>query len=151
MTLIFLVVSYIVLIFIIIKMPKRLSLQEGYTVFLAVSFHTLFADLLFADIMDLYDLMNHDGPQFTDLLIQISLPALFGILYINFMPVEKEKFIIYFLFWVTFSTIYEQVSRYFGYVEYKGWKFWYSILFYIYACAYMRWHYRFIRKMINKA
>ncbi|CAM3798760.1 hypothetical protein GCM10009865_05890 [Aeromicrobium ponti] len=150
MTLIFLGVSYIVLLLIILKMPKRLSLPEVYITFLVVSFHTLFADLLFADILDLYDLMKQNGPQFSDLAIQITLPVLFGILYLNFMPNEKEKFIPYFIFWVAFSTVYEQISRYFGYVEYKGWKIWFSVLFYIYACAFMRWHYRFIRNGINK-
>lgn len=42
--------------------------------------------------MDLYDLMKHDGPQFSDLITQITLPALFGIIYLNFMPNNKGKF-----------------------------------------------------------
>jgi hypothetical protein len=149
-TLIFLVVSYIILIYTTLKMPKRLTLQEIYITFLAVSFHTLFADLLFADVIDLYDLMNRDGPQFSDLIVQITLPFLFGVLYLNFMPNENVRFIPYLIFWVIFSTVYEQISRYFGYVEYKGWKIIYSILFYIYACTFMRWHYLFIRKVLLK-
>ena len=150
MTNIFLVVSYIILVIIILIIPKKLILQEIYMTFLAVSFHTLLADLIFADVIDLYDLMKHDGPQFSDLIIQITLPFLFGILYLNFMPNKKGRFILYLICWVIFSTIYEQISRYFGYIEYKGWKIIYSILFYIYACMFMRWHYTFIRKVLIK-
>lgn len=131
-------------------MHKRLTLQEYYITWCIVSLHTLFSDLLFADVLDLYDLMKQNGPQFTDLFIQISLPALFGIVYLNFMPSKKRKFIPYLLFWITFSVLYEQLSRYFNYVEYKGWKVFYSVIFYLYACLFMRWHFYFIRRAIKK-
>lgn len=150
MTIIFLLVSYLITLLIILFMPKRLNRYEFYFAFLAVSFHMIFADLLFADILDLYDLMKQNGPSFSDLMVQITLPFLFGILYLNFMPIEKKKFLLYLTFWVVFSVLYEQLSRYFGYIEYKGWKIVYSILFYIYACIFMRWHYMFIKEALNK-
>jgi len=146
MTVSFLVISYITLILAILLMPKRLNMQEIYITFLVVSFHTLLADLLFADIMDLYDVMEKNGPQYSDLFVQITLPALFGIIYLNFMPDKKMKFAIYLASWVIFSVFYEQISRHFNYLEYKGWKTWYSVLFYMYACTFMRWHIGFIRK-----
>lgn len=148
MTYVFLSLSYLILMIIILKMPKRLSLQEFYITFLVVSFHTLLADILFADIMDLYDLMRINGPQYSDIVIQTTIPALFGFIYLNFMP--KDRFIGYYIFWIVFSIIYEQISRYFGYIDYKGWKIWYSVLFYMYACAFMRLHHKFIRKTIYK-
>lgn len=94
--------------------------------------------------------MKKKGPQPLDLFVEITLPALFGILYMNFIPKGKTKFILYFMFWVVFSVVYEQISRYFGYVNYKGWKVWYSILFYVFACLFMRWHFWFIRNAINR-
>ncbi|GAA2698194.1 hypothetical protein GCM10009865_02770 [Aeromicrobium ponti] len=50
------------------------------------------------------------------------------------MPEEKGKFFFYFVIWVLSAVAYEQISRYFGYVIYKGWKVWYSVLFYMSAC-----------------
>lgn len=98
MTINFLLVSYLIILLIILFMPKRLNRHEFYFAFLSISFHTILADLLFADILDLYGLMKQNGPSFSDLIVQITLPFLFGILYLNFMPIEKKIFLLYLTF-----------------------------------------------------
>lgn len=150
MTVTFLAVSYIIIGLILLFIPKRLTQQEIYITWIIVSLQALLADLIFGHLLDKYDLMNKPGPQLSDLFVEITLPALFGILYMNFMPKRKRKFILYFVFWVVFSLLYEQMSRYFGYVNYKSWKVWYSILYYMFACLFMRWHFWFIRKAIYR-
>lgn len=147
MTFMFLFISYAVIGVIILFMPKRLTLQEGYITWITVSFITLLSDLVLGHLLDLYDLLK-PGPELTDLFIEITLPGAFGILYMNFMQTEKRKFIYYLIFWVFISVGYEQLARYFGYVHYKGWKVWHSFIFYFFSCLYMSWHYWFIRKVI---
>jgi hypothetical protein len=146
MTFTFLLVSYVIIAVIFFVMPKRLTLQETYTTWIIVSLTAIISDIIFGVILDLYDLMKKPGPQFSDTFIEITLPACFGILYLNFMPKGTRKFILYCLSWVVFSVLYEQISRYFGYVTYKGWKVWYSVPYYMFACLFMRWHFWFIRK-----
>lgn len=148
MTISFLLISYTIIAFIFFFMPKRLTKQEGYITYIIVSLVTLISDLVIGNLLDQYDLMKKPGPQWSDVFVEITLPAAFGILYMNFMPTGKRKFILYFIFWVLLSVGYEQISRYFGYVNYKGWKVWYSFIFYIFACLFMRWHYWFIKKAL---
>jgi hypothetical protein len=148
MTMAFLLISYTIIGVIFFFMPKRLTVQEGYITWSIVSLLTLLSDLILGGLWDQYDLMGKPGPQGADIFVEISLPASFGILYMNFMPTGKRKFIFYLVFWVLFSVGYEQISRYFGYVHYKGWKVWYSFIFYFFACLFMRWHYWFIKKAI---
>ncbi|WP_312095040.1 hypothetical protein [Niallia sp.] len=143
---IFLLGSYLFIGVIFLIMPKRLTKQEIYITWLIVTVQTLIADIFLGEILDLYDLIKDEGDLLIDLIIQITLPAFFGILYMNFMPREKIKFIVYFVFWVFFSVTYETLSVFVGYVNYKGWNIWYTIIFYIYACLYMRWHYWFIHR-----
>lgn len=145
MVYIFTITSLIINILLILKIPIKLTHQELYTGWLAVTINVLIADLFFADILDLYDLLE-PGPQPFDLFIQITLPATFGILYLNFMPRSLKRFIPYLLLWVLFSVFYEVLSIYFGYVVYKGWKVWWSAIYYCGACLFMRWHFFFIRK-----
>lgn len=149
MLIVFLLVSYLVIGVIFLLMPKRLTKQEIYITWFIVTVQTLIADIFFGEILDLYDLIKEDGDLLIDLIIQISLPAFFGILYMNFMPRERNKFIVYFVFWVAFSVAYETLAVFVGYIHYKGWNFWYTTLFYMYACLFMRWHYWFIRKAIK--
>jgi hypothetical protein len=151
MTSLFLFCSYAAIIIIFFFMPKRLTVQEAYITWTTVALLTLISDLVLGDLLDQYDLMNRSGPEWSDLLVEISLPAAFGILYMNFMPRGRKKFVFYFVFWVLFSVGYEQISRYFGYVHYKDWKVWYSFIFYFFACLFMRWQYWFIKQaLINK-
>lgn len=149
MTIAFLLISYLIIGIIFYKMPKRISQLEVYTIWMIVSLAALLSDVFIADILDMYNLFD-PGPQVSDVFIEVTLPACFGILYVNFMPENKRKIAIYILFWAIFSVIYEQLSRYFGYVHYKDWKIWYSFLYYLCACLFMWWHICFVRKGINK-
>ena len=150
MFIVFIVVSYLLAGLVLLFSPKRLTKQEIYMAWIIISFITLLSDTIFGLLLDQYDLLDGQGPQPLDLFVELTLPALFGILYMNFMPGETRKFILYMVFWIVFSVLYEQFSRYTGYVNYKGWNGWYSALFYLFACLFMRWHFRFIRKGITK-
>ncbi|MBO1515002.1 hypothetical protein [Metabacillus bambusae] len=125
MVYIFTISSLVINILIILLVPIKLTRQEIYITWMFVTLNALTADLIFGDILDLYDLMD-PGPQTYDLFVQITLPATFGILYLNFMPKSKKRFIYYLLFWVIFSTLFELISSYFGYIVYKGWKLWWT-------------------------
>lgn len=149
MTISFIVVSYTILAVIFIFMPKRLSWPEIYISWIVISFIVLVSDLILGGILNFYDLLNKPGPQFTDLLIEITLPASFGIVFLNFMPLELKKFIWYSIFIITFSTAYEQLARYFEYVHYNGWKIFYSVVYYFVVSLFMYCHLMFIRKFIK--
>jgi hypothetical protein len=140
MTFLFLSVSYITTILIIFLMKKRITKQEIISTACFVSLVTIVSDLYFGEILDLYDLMK-PGPQVSDMIFELTLPATFGIIYANFMPKKIGDYIWYLIFWVFFSVLYEQLSRYFGYVIYKGWKVHYSFVFYIFACLFTRWYF----------
>ncbi|MFS0661256.1 hypothetical protein AB1L07_20770 [Niallia alba] len=120
MLIVFLLVSYLVIGVIFLFMPKRLTKQEIYITWFVVTVQALIADIFWGEILDLYDLIKADGDLLIDLIIQISLPAFFGILYMNFMPRERNKFIVYFVFWVAFSVAYETLAAFVGYINYKG-------------------------------
>lgn len=149
MTIVFLFISYAIVCAILFFMPKRLTRQEGYITWITVSFITIMSDLTLGHLLDLYDLMKKPGPEWSDVFVEITLPSLFGVLYLNFMPKDNRKFIFYLVFWVFFSVGFEQISRYFSYVHYKGWKVWDSFIFYFFACLFMRWHYWFIKKAVD--
>jgi hypothetical protein len=145
MVYIFTISSLLINILIILLVPLKLTRKEIYITWMFVTLNVLFADLLFGDVIDLYDLID-PGPQMYDLFVQLTLPATFGILYLNFIPKSFKRFILYLLFWVVFSTLYEFLSSYFGYVVYKGWKLWWTPLYFLIACLLTRWHFIFIRK-----
>lgn len=149
MTISFIVVSYIILAIIFIFMPKRLSWPQIYITWIVISFIVLVSDLTLGEIFNFYDLLNKPGPQLTDLIIETTLPASFGIIILNFMPLEMKKFIWYCIFIIIFSTLYEQLARYFEYVHYKGWKIAYSVIYYSVVCIFLYWHLGFIRKFIK--
>jgi hypothetical protein len=145
---IFTISSLLLNILIILFVPIKLNRREIYLTWIFVTLVVLWSDLLLADILDLYDLMD-PGPQPYDLFIQTTLPATFGILYLNFMPKDKKKFIFYLLVWVIFSVSYELLSSYCGYVVYKGWKLWWSAIYYFFACLVTRWHFYFCKNKKN--
>ena len=145
MAYIFTSASLVINILIILLVPIKLTRQDIYLTWIFVTLNVLFADLLFGDIIDTYDLIN-PGPEIYDLFIQLTLPASFGILYLNFMPKCYKRFLLYLLFWVIFSTFFEYLSHICGYVVYKGWKLWWTPIYFLFACLITRWHYNFVKK-----
>ncbi|ANS76789.1 hypothetical protein AWM70_21205 [Paenibacillus yonginensis] len=137
-------ISLFVFLMVIVFMPKILSLREIYLTWGWMSFLTLFTDLIFGAVLDLYDFVG-PGISFADLFLEAALPASYGIITANFLPEKNSNFIWYLLGVIVTALLYEWLSLEAGYLVYKGWKLIYSIPVYILGTLFLRWHLRFIR------
>lgn len=125
-------------------MPKHLSRKEFYITWITMAAVTIYTDLTFGLVFDMYDFVSPDTP-LLDLFVQATLPPSFGIIFLNFMPKSLLHFIPYLLFVVLISLLYESLSVAFAFLIYKGWKLWYSAPFYFFGMIYLRWHLHYIR------
>lgn len=146
MEFIFPYITLAITIAIIWFMPKQLSRKEIYITWGFMAALTVYTDLSFGAVLDLYDFGNSPKIDFYDLPLQATLPASFAIIFLNFMPQRKIHFVIYLILTVLFSLIYEWISLLTEYLVYKGWKMWYSIPFYVIGMLFLRWHLFFLRK-----
>lgn len=87
--------------------------------------------ILGAPVLGLYYFADEDKVSPEALIIKLIMGALFGILFLNYMPKDFKKFVPYWFFWVAFSTFFEWTTVYFGYLTYNGWKLWYSAVFFV--------------------
>lgn len=138
-------VSLAITILIIWFMPKRITRKEIYITWGWIAAITVYSDLVFGLILDLYDFVEPEM-NFLDLLLQATLPPSFGIIFINFLPRKRRQFIAYLVAVVIISLFYEWLSLLTGYLVYKGWKLWYSAPFYLFGMIYLRWHLSYLRK-----
>jgi len=106
---------------------------------------TIYTDLFFGLILDLYDFIK---PEITlsDLVLQALLPPSCGVLAMNFMPSGTKRFIVYLVAVCALALLFEWLSVRMGYLIYKGWKLYYSLPIYAIGVLYLRWHLRFLRK-----
>lgn len=127
-------------------MPKRLSRQEMYSVWIIVSYIEITVDLTLGVVFDLYYFVEGKSISPQAIFLKTIMAPLFGIIFSNFMPRSFKKFIPYALFWAIFSTFFEWLTIKSGYLTYTGWKLWWSGVFYLFAVLFMRWHLSFIRR-----
>lgn len=121
-------------------MPKHVTRKEIYITWGILSAIAIYTDLIFGHTLsDLFD-FGPPGVQFWDLIFEATLDPSFGIIFINFMPVHRKKFIPYLLFWVAFSLCFEWLSVKVHYLNYKGWSLLYSAPIYLMVFLYLRWH-----------
>ncbi len=141
----FAIVSVAITICFIWFMPKRLSKQEIYITWGIMAALTLIIDLIFGLVYDLYDFAT---PNVTliDIFLQAALPPSIGVIFLNFMPEKRSRFIPYLLLVTLSSVIFEWLCIMFKYLVYKGWSIWFSAIFYFLGMIYLRWHLFFIRR-----
>lgn len=116
---IFAYISLAVTVTIICFMPKRLTKREMYITWFIMSGLTIYINLLFGYIMDLYDFVDKEI-LLHDLFLQWALPSSFAILFLNFMPEKRGPFVWYLIGVTVISVLYELLSLHFAYLVYKG-------------------------------
>jgi hypothetical protein len=127
-------------------MPKNLSRQEMYSTFGIVSIITISVDITLADTwLHLYEIWK-PGIQISAVLVEAFLTPSFAVLYLNFMPSKRSKFVTYLLIWVIGSVVFEWLSVQFHYLTYYKWSIWYSFPIYLIVFLFLRWHINFLRK-----
>lgn len=126
-------------------MPKNLTKQEIYILWLVLSAIAFCTDLLFGGVFDLFDYGPNSDVTLWGYPIELLLSPSSGIIFLNFMPKERVRFVKYFILWVVFSTCFEWLSLKFNCIFYKGWQLWYSTVIYIFTFIFIRWHFNFIR------
>lgn len=136
-----LVISIIYVIF----MPKRLKNREMYSTWGIIAALGYTLDISLGIILDLYDL-GRPGYQIYDILEDLAAGPALAIIYLNHMPVNKNKWIPYLIFWTTLSDCIEWGSVFTGYERLEGWTPWYSIPIYLAVYIFLRWHIKFLRE-----
>lgn len=139
---------YVVLmvnIVIIWLMPKNLTKLEIYINWIVIALINLSTDILLSFYFELYELAG-PGVQLSVHIIELTLAASFGIIYLNFMPKGLKAFVLYLAGWLLFSLILEFALVKLDFLRYFTWKLSYSVPYYIAALLFTRWHLHFIRK-----
>lgn len=130
-------------------MPKRLTKHEIYILWFVLAAITVFADLLFGAAIDLFDYGPNKQITVFELPVEALLPPSFGVIFLNFMPHKRRKFILYYILWISFTILFELTNVWVGFLNYKGWNIGFSTLIYFAIFLFIRWHYYFIRKRLK--
>ncbi len=125
-------------------MPKSLTNKEIYVSWFVVALINMSTDLVLSLYFRLYEL-NGGGIQLGVHLLELTLGASFGIIFLNFMPKSLPNFIIYMAGWVIFSLVFEAITVHLKFINYFKWVWWYSAPYYTAACLFLRWHLHFLR------
>lgn len=131
---------------IIYFMPKRISPQMIYVTWGILVTITFVCDLYLGITLDLFDYGINANITGIDIILETLMPSSFGIIFLNFMPIERKRFILYTFTWVIFSLFFEWFSVQVSWMTYKGWKLWYSLPFYIGTFLFIHWHWWFLNK-----
>lgn len=125
-------------------MPKHLTNKEIYVSWAVIALINLSTDVALSLHFRLYEL-DGGGVQLGVHLIELTLGASFGIIFLNFMPESIRAFFFYTASWVIFSVLFEIITSKLHFIHYISWKWWYSIFYYFAAYFFLRWHLHFIR------
>jgi hypothetical protein len=142
------IASYLALVInliIICLMPKRLTKKEIYVTWFVIALINLSTDVLLCLDFRLYELAE-PGVQLSVHVLELTLGPSYGIIYLNFMPEQNRKFYPYIAAWVAYAVIFEFIMVQVDFVNYSGWKLWYSAIYYVFAYLFLRWHLYYIRK-----
>lgn len=126
-------------------MPKHLTMKEIYVTWFIVALINLSTDVVFDLYLHLYHLSS-GGVQIRVHILELTLGASYGIIYLNFMPKRWSKFILYMAAWLAISLIFEVALVHIKFVNYSGWRLLYSVPYYTFFLLFLRWHIHFIRK-----
>jgi len=143
----YIIAAFIINLIIIWFMPKRLSKQEIYISWLIIAFIAYFSDGFLGQIFDLFDFQEPEL-QIGDMLVDALLPPSYGIIFLNYLPTERNKSLSYIIYWTIFSVVFEIGAVLSGFEDIsKGWNTWlYSPPIYFLVFVFLRWHLHFIRK-----
>ncbi|MBG9587865.1 hypothetical protein [Cytobacillus firmus] len=125
-------------------MPKRLTNKEIYVSWAVIALINLSTDVTLSLYFRLYEL-NGGGVQLGVHIIELTLGASFGIIFLNFMPESRRSFFFYTAAWVIFSVLFEMLTVKLDFINYITWKWWYSAFYYFAAFLFVRWHLHYIR------
>lgn len=135
-----LVINLLVLWF----MPKRLTNKEIYVTWFVIAMINLSSDWVLTRYLNFYEL-NGGGFQLRIHILEWTLGASYGIIYLNFMPKKIHRTTLYIAAWLAYALIFETALVYVKFVNYSGWKIWYSAPYYLLALLFLRWHLHYIR------
>lgn len=125
-------------------MPKRLTKVEIYISWFVIAMINLSSDVVLDLVFNLYSL-NGGKVQLSVHFIEWTLSASYGIIYLNFLPHKRIQFIIYLFGWLLYSCLFEYMLVHFNFINYSGWKLWFSVPYYLFALLFMKWHLKFIK------
>lgn len=140
----FVYASFLVNVLIIWFMPKRLTRQEIYVSWGIAALLNLSTDVIFDLYLRMYDL-GPPGIQMSVHLMELTLGASYGVMFLNYMPEPIGRYLWYLVGWVAYSLLFEIVTIKIHFITYHGWKLWYSACVYIVVFLFLRWHLHFLR------
>ncbi|MED4229554.1 hypothetical protein [Neobacillus cucumis] len=124
---------------------KNISWREIYITFAVVGFGTWFSDGLIARELDLFDIGDPKKAGIGDLLSYTFIPSSLAILYLNYLT-TNNKWKLTFCFTII-ALLIEFVMVYVGYLKYKGWNWYISIIVFLIAFGFLLpIHKKIIRK-----
>ena len=124
---------------------KNISWKEIYTTFGVVGFVTWFSDGLLGRVFDLFDIGDPKKAGLGDILSYTFIPTSLAILYLNFLT-KNNKWILTICFTIL-SLLIEFGMVHVGYMKYKGWNWYISIIVFLIAFGFLLpLHIKLIRK-----
>jgi hypothetical protein len=130
-------------------MPKNLTKLEIYINWVVIALINLSTDIIFSFYFKFYELAD-PGLQLGVHIIELTLAASFGILYLNFIPKNRKFFWLYLAGWLVLSILFEFALVKVNFINYFTWKLWYSVPYYLTALLFTRWHQSLINRLLNK-
>lgn len=147
---IFIIVSTVISLFLVYKLPRRLS---AVTIIIIWTFNVFLA--LLADITigikpyNFYSTIDHTKHELFDVLLQFVTYPTLPYFVVNFYQFKKPKGLMglfYIIFWAVVAISIEWVSVKFHVFTYTGWKLYLSFFVYIVVFAANIWLSNFIEK-----
>ena len=130
----------------VLMIPKKnISWREIYITFGVVGFITWFSDGLIARELDLFDIGDPKKAGIGDLLSYTFIPSSLAILFLNYLA-PNNKWKLTFCF-TLIALLIEFGMVYVGYMKYKGWNWYVSIIVFLIAFGFLLpMHIKLIRK-----
>jgi hypothetical protein len=135
----------VLLILLLFFMPKRLSLKENIIMFPIIGYFAWTTHIFVGIMLNFVDFGPTPNVEFTDWALVTFIPALIGILFLNF---KTDRYMIYVLTWTFSSFLIELLLDVVGYMKHSEWKIWYSLPVYFISFYSLHW---FFKKVIRSS
>jgi hypothetical protein len=131
--------------------PKRLPAHENYVIWWFTAAFALLFDLLVGATFDLYDYGASEKVGLVDLAaISTANPAI-AIVLLNYWPKRRGAQLCYALAAIAVLFANELVWLKLGYLKFKGWTLWYSLLSYPVLFSILHLNLYFYRRLLKRA